>query len=146
MCLFSYLTPFILPDSWVILTASSSPINHGTSHCLFLTLLSEIHLLSTSVIKQKVSLTPAINFKDSLLLLFPSLNRTPALATGAWRRLGRESTMAFFATAEGHVAYWLGSTEDCQYFFHLLIQTGTPVQCSCHRLNAEVKQRRVKPE
>lgn len=54
--------------------------------------------------------------------------------------------MAFFATAEGHVAYWLGSTEDCQYFFHLLIQTGTPVQCSCHRLNAEVKQRRVKPE
>lgn len=42
---------------------------------------------------KKFFLTVAIHFKDSLLLLMPPTSRTPALATGAWRRSGKYSNI-----------------------------------------------------
>lgn len=54
--------------------------------------------------------------------------------------------MIFSAAVEGKLAYCFVCMEGYQYFFLLLLQTGRPVQCSCHKLIVEVKHKRVKPQ
>lgn len=95
---------------------------------------------------KKVSLTVTIHFKDSLLLLMPPVNRTPALATGAWRRSGRESTILFSATAEGQLAYWFVCTEGYQYFCPPFASNRETCPVFLSQITiAEVKHKRVKP-